>query len=145
MKSTILRRGASDTALRLWANCRVRFSYLCASHRSRLSSCLPRHRETITALESEVVWTRFAETEIATAVLRVASKLGRHHQGRHGTRTEDIRIRGYQESVNQSDSSLPCEFVPLGSNSAIGERDRRERTIADSANPSNFVCPARRY
>lgn len=47
------------------------------------------------------MWTGFAETGVANAVLRVASKLGRHHRWWHGTRTEDIRIRVYQESVNQ--------------------------------------------
>ena len=57
------------------------------------------------------MWTGFAETGVANAVLRVASKLGRHHQGWHGTRTEDIRIRVYQEPANQVIvRSFMCSF-----------------------------------
>jgi hypothetical protein len=32
-------------------------------------------------LESEAVWIGFAETGVANAILRVACKLGRHHEG----------------------------------------------------------------
>lgn len=58
---------------------------------------------------------------VASAVSRVASKLGRRHQGWHGTRTEGIRIRVYQESVRASDGPLPCKCVLHGSNSVIGD------------------------
>jgi pimeloyl-ACP methyl ester carboxylesterase len=45
--------------------------------------------------------TGFAETGVANAVLRVASKTTPPSSRWHGTRTEGIRIRIYQESVNQ--------------------------------------------
>ena len=67
-------RGASDTALTSSGN----------NHRVEVRSCV----------------NRICRNGVANAVLRVASKLGRHQEW-HGTRTEHIRIRVYQESVNQ--------------------------------------------
>src|SRR5713101_1639271 len=43
-----------------------------------------------------------------------------------------------------NDGSPLCGFVLRGSNFVVGDRDRRERTSADSANRPGVVCPTRR-
>jgi hypothetical protein len=48
---------------------------------SGITSELPVIRTQSPPLESEAVWIGFAETGVANAILRVASKLGPHHEG----------------------------------------------------------------
>src|SRR5712692_4386516 len=46
--------------------------------------------------------------------------------------------------ICEANGSPPCRFVLHGSNFVVGDRDRRERTSADSAKRPSVVCPARR-